>query len=299
MGGILDVRLNPVHWDWLIYMAMFFAGVAAGAYLVAALLEAFGRGRSSLARAAQIVSFLVLIITPLLLTIDLTHPERFWHMVLQSKTGLPIWKPWSPMSLGSLLLVLFSGVSFVSFVDALIGQGVFSLGPWRRDHTLHGSALGLIWTMIGALLAVGVGAYSGVLLSVTNIPGWANTALLGAIWIATSVRTGVAAVLLVQKLRGREDVDLMALESTHIWLIVWWLVVMFAFLATLGDTSRFFLFGAPLVALIAAILLGGLVPLGMHFAAHTRGAAIASTLLILAGGALVRYAIVMGPQLAR
>ena len=52
MGGLLEVRLNPVHWDWLIYMAMFSAGVAAGAYLVAALLEAFGRGRSSLARVA-------------------------------------------------------------------------------------------------------------------------------------------------------------------------------------------------------------------------------------------------------
>src|SRR5438046_907488 len=83
----------------------------------------------------------------------------------------------------------------------------------------------------GALLAVGVVSYSGVLLSVTNIPGWANTVLLGAIWIATSLRTGVAAVLLVQKLRGREDADLVALESTHIWLIGWWLVVMVAFLA--------------------------------------------------------------------
>jgi hypothetical protein len=83
----------------------------------------------------------------------------------------------------------------------------------------------------------------------------------------------------------------------HIWLVVWWLVVMAVFLATLGDASRAFLVGVPLVVMILAILIGGLLPLGLHFVGHTRGVALASTLAILAGGVLVRYAIVMGPQL--
>ncbi len=297
MDGILVERFNPIHWDWLVYMAMFVAGTAAGAYLVAAMLEAFGRGRSSLARTAHAVAFLVLILTPVFLTLDLGRPERFWHMVIQSKTLMPMFKPWSPMSLGSMLLIVFSGLTFISFVDMLVGRGLFAIGPWRRDHTIHGSRLGLIWTLIGAVLAVAVGAYSGVLLSVTNIPGWANSVLIGAVYVATSIRTGVAALLLVQTLRGKEDTDLIALHSAHVWLIVWWLVTMVAFIGTLGEASRFFLFGAPLIAMIAAVVLGGLVPLALHFMTHTRSAALASTLLILAGGLLVRYAIVMGPQL--
>src|SRR4051812_40204599 len=107
MGGILDQRFNAVHWDWLIYLAMFFAGVAAGACLVAALVEAFGRGRSARARVSQILAFVVLLITPIFLTADLAHPERFWHMIIQSETGRPMLKPWSAMSLGALLLTLF------------------------------------------------------------------------------------------------------------------------------------------------------------------------------------------------
>jgi formate-dependent nitrite reductase membrane component NrfD len=297
MDGILGVRFNPVHWDWLIWLAMFFAGTAAGAYLVAALLEAFGRGRGSLARTAQVAAFLILLATPLLLTVDLSRPERFWHMVIQSETLRPMLKPWSPMSLGTILLVLFSGLAFLSFLDALIADGRLSLGPWRRGNTIHGTPLGLVLTLLGAVLAVAVGAYSGVLLSVTNIPGWANSVLIGAVYVATSLRTGVAAVLLVQRLRDRVDVDLRALEAMHVWLILFWLVVMAVFLGTLGDASRVFLVGAPLLAMIAAILIGGLLPLGLHYLGHSRGIALASALAILAGGVLVRYAIVMGPQL--
>src|SRR5205809_828886 len=128
------------------------------------------------------------------------------------------------------------------------------------------------------------------------MPGWTNSVLIGAVYIATSFRTGVAALLLVQRLRGRVDVDLLALEGAHVWLIVWWLVVMAAFLVTLGDSARVFLVGAPLVAMVLAIVLGGLVPLALHFMSHTRSAAVASAALILVGGVLVRYAIVMGPQ---
>jgi formate-dependent nitrite reductase membrane component NrfD len=193
-------------------------------------------------------------------------------------------------------LTLFGAVTFISFVDMLVARGTFTLGPWRRDHTIHGTGLGLVLTIVGALLAVAVGAYSGVLLSVTNIPGWTNSVLIGAVYVATSLRTGVAGVVLVQTLRGRPDADLIALQGTSTWLIVWWLVMMVAFFATLGDASRFFLVGLPLLAMILAIILGGLVPLGLRFMRHTAGTAIASAGLVLLGGLLVRYAIVMGPQ---
>ncbi len=46
-------RANEVHWDWLVYLEMFLAGIAAGAYVMAAILSLLGRGRSPLARATS------------------------------------------------------------------------------------------------------------------------------------------------------------------------------------------------------------------------------------------------------
>src|SRR5438105_2144933 len=170
---LLD-RFNSMHWDWLVYLEMFVAGIAAGAYMVAALLEWGGRGRSPLARSAHAIAFPLVALAGLLLAVDLSRPERFWHMVIQSNTMLPMFKYWSPMSFGSVLLLLFGAITFVSFVDFLIGRGLFGLGPWRSETTLHGSVLGRIWALLGLLAGFGIAAYSGILLSATNIPGWGD-----------------------------------------------------------------------------------------------------------------------------
>src|SRR5690606_38607653 len=102
-GGLamLEERLNPVHWTWMLYLEMFLAGVAGGAFVAAAILELSGRGRSAAARTAHLIPFPLLALSTILLIVDLYRPERFWHMALMSERGLPILKPWSPMSLGT------------------------------------------------------------------------------------------------------------------------------------------------------------------------------------------------------
>src|SRR3954467_11981183 len=108
---LLD-RANEVGWTWLVYLEMFVAGVAAGAYVAATILELSGRGRSPAARTAHLIAFPLMAVAGLLLVFDLERPLRFWHMVVQSERFLPMLKPWSPMSMGSWLLLLFSGVAF-------------------------------------------------------------------------------------------------------------------------------------------------------------------------------------------
>jgi formate-dependent nitrite reductase membrane component NrfD len=295
---LLD-RLNAVHWGWAVYLEMFVAGVGAGAYLVAGLLEWQGRGRSSTARIAHLIAFPLMALAAILLILDLGRPERFWHMVVMSKWGLPILKTWSPISYGSWLVMAFTAVAFTSFVDALIGAGLFSLAGWRRGRTLHGGPLGRAWSLLGAALAVAVGTYSGVLLSATNIPGWGQTILIPAVYVATAMVTGVAAVVLVQAIRRHVDADVAALARTNAWLIGLWLVVAVSFLLALTDGSaRFFLFGLPLAAIVLALGLGGIVPLVLHVARPERGPGLlsASAALVLVGGFLLRYAIVTGPQ---
>jgi formate-dependent nitrite reductase membrane component NrfD len=241
-----------------------------------------------------------MLIVTLLLIVDLSRPERFWHMVLMSERLMPILKPWSPMSLGSYLVMIFSLFCFISFVDALVDYGKVRIAGWRADRTLHGGPYGTAWTVAGALFGLAVAVYAGVLLTVTNIPGWAQAPLIPAVYAATSVVTGVAFLVLVQALRNRVDADIVALAHANTWLIAWWLLVMAVFLVFLimsvDGAARYFLAsGWPTLALIGAVVLGGLAPLALR-ARRGQAALALSASLALLGGLLLRAGIVMGPQ---
>lgn len=302
MGPELIPRENSVHWSWLVYLEMFVAGVAAGAYLVGAALEWLGRGSSSTARVAHLIAFPLMALAGILLIVDLSRPERFWHMVVMSEYGLPILKSWSPISYGSWLVLVFGAWTFISFLDALIARRVLRFGRWwRYDRSLHGSVFGRIWSSLGALLALGVGIYSGVLLSVSNIAGWSQSTFIPPVYMATALVTGVAAVVLVQAITGPVDADVLALWGTNRWLIIWWLIVVLIFLAALlAGGAPFFLSGPPLVALVLALLIGGVAPLLLSWQPRAHegpsGRLALTSVLVLLGGLLLRYAIVSGPQ---
>ena len=100
------------------------------------------------------------ILSGLLLTIDLGQPLRFWHMLFQSAHFPAImFKPWSPISFGAWAITGFGGFA------VLAGLGV-------RPAKLIGT--------IAGLLGFFVAGYTGVLLSVTNRPIWADSPWLGA-----------------------------------------------------------------------------------------------------------------------
>jgi formate-dependent nitrite reductase membrane component NrfD len=297
---MLPERFNEVHWTWLVYLEMFVAGVAAGAYVAATLLELSGRGRSPAARTAHLIAFPLMVLSGLLLIVDLTRAERFWHMVIMAERPLPMLKPWSPMSVGSWLLLLFSGVTFVSFLDALIARRLFRLGGWHYDRTLHGDPLGIAWSVVGAGLALGLAIYSGVLLSTTTFPGWSHLSMIPAVYVATALITGIAAVVLVQAIGGRLDVDTLSLDRANLWLIGWWLVTITLFLLTLAGRAdaRLYFRGVPLLTILAAILLAGFSPLVLHALRplSLSGRLALSAAVVLIGGLLLRFGIVMAPQ---
>ena len=297
---MLEERANPVHWDWLVWLEMFVAGIAGGAYVAAAILELSGRGRSPAARTAHLIAFPLMALATLLLIFDLSRPARFWHMAIMNERLLPILKPWSPMSLGTWLVILFTGVTFISFLDALIARRTFGIRGWRYDRTLHGGPLGVIWSLFGAALGLGVAIYSGVLLSVGNLPGWGQTPMIPAVYVATALITGFAAVVLLQTVFGNADPDVLGLAQANTWLIGWWLLTVLLFLLTLiGSGWAIFLTGLPLLAILGAIILAGILPLLLHAfrPVGTTGSVALSAVLVLVGGILLRYGLVMGPQL--
>jgi formate-dependent nitrite reductase membrane component NrfD len=295
-------RANYLHWTWMIFTEMFLAGIAAGLVICAFLLAIGGRGRSSAARTASILALPIVLLAMILLIVDLGRPERFWHMVVLSERFLPAIKPWSPISLGTWLIALFSGFSLISFVHALLSRGWASADARREAQPSRTGALEILWRGLGTVLAMAVAIYAGVLLSVTNIPGWADTPLIAAVYGASALVTGIALLILVEALRGHIDPDVLRLAATNTLLIVFWLVVTVLFVATLvisfDRSGRFFLSGWPLFAIISALVLGGVIPLLLRLrgAYLGRPALIGSSLMVLLGGLLLRIGIVMGPQ---
>src|SRR5947209_3677243 len=168
-GREMPYELTTPEWSWLIVLYFFFGGIAAGCYFSAALLELVGEPQDRAAvRVGHLIAFPLLALCGILLIMDLGKPERFWHMIVQSERGLPMLKWWSPMSIGSWGLLLFSAMAFVSFVDALVERG-------RGRGFLHGTPPGMIWALVGSAAGFFFASYTGVLLNTTNFPVWTNS----------------------------------------------------------------------------------------------------------------------------
>src|SRR5215207_7347066 len=111
---------RPPHWRWLIVLYFFIGGIAGGCFFLAALLHLFGRpGDRAIVRLGYYIAFIGVAISGILLIVDLDRPDRFWHMMIQNKTGRPMFKYWSPMSVGVWGLLAFGLFAFLAALGAL------------------------------------------------------------------------------------------------------------------------------------------------------------------------------------
>jgi polysulfide reductase chain C len=197
------------EWTWYILFYFFLAGLAGGSYFLATLLRYWGRPTDEpVARLGFYVAFPAVVICPLLLTLDLTQPLRFWHMLVNTTpddSGLNF-KYESPMSVGVWALAVFSVFVVVSFVDALVRDGKIRLSVARRLSAFLAGVVGKVWHVIGAVLGLFIAGYTGVLLAVSNQPVWSDTWALGGLFLASGL-TGSAALLLLLTHYRRDAAD--------------------------------------------------------------------------------------------
>src|SRR6202000_1038149 len=88
--------LKPPVWKWQIAAYFFLGGMSAGALILARLAERFGGGKSfqQITRFGTYAAIAAAAPCPLFLIDDLGDKSRFHHM-------LRVWKPTSPMNLGT------------------------------------------------------------------------------------------------------------------------------------------------------------------------------------------------------
>lgn len=287
----------PPDWGWLIVWYFFFGGLAGGCYFIAVLIDLFGRPEDrSLARLGYYISLPCLIISAILLTVDLGRPLRFWHMLFQSNTYRIIFKPWSPMSVGSWALFIFGIFSLLSFLGALAEEGRLQK-PAAKSLRPPGT-LGTLIALVGGLFGFFVAGYTGVLLGVTNRPIWSDTSLLGMLFVVSAASISVALMILLAEKSNRTAAGINSLHRLDSWVVALEFLVLIALMFSLGPVFRAWLSAWGLLLLFGVIVLGMLFPLALYWRREWLGDSnlTAAALSVLAGGFILRVVIVFSAQ---
>jgi protein NrfD len=291
------------RWAWFIVLYFFVGGIAGGCFVLAALLEFFGRPADRpLVRLGYYVALAGAAVSGLLLTVDLERPERFWHMLIESNTGRPMFKLWSPMSVGAWGLLGFGLFALLGAVRALVEEPRvrWRAFQWAPIRSLADRGPALAIGGIGSLFGFFLAGYTGVLLSVSNRPIWADSSFLGLLFMLSAASTAAASLILLAIWRGATTpgaLDQLARFDRGAMMLE--LLALMLFLGSLGPVVRLFLGWWGLLLLVGGVGAGILLPLALErrgeapdVRAGHRQLAQASALVLL-GGLLLRTVIIL------
>jgi formate-dependent nitrite reductase membrane component NrfD len=270
------------HWRWLIILYFFVGGIAGGSYFVAALLEWFGRRDDRpVIRTGYALGFWGAIISGALLTLDLGRPLRFWHMLFQSENFPNVmFKSWSPISFGAWAILSFGACAAVSMIS------VRSEDRQVRAPTLFAKLI----AGLGGIFGFFVAGYTGVLLSVTNRPIWADSPWLGALFLASGASTGAAALMLFARRRGASESSIRWLAAFDARALIAELLILIVFVASVWPIRQVWIGFWGLLLLVGVVGAGILWPLRLHFTSAGTGFRNPAVMVLL-GGFLLRVVV--------
>ncbi len=280
----------PPQWEWYIVWYFFLGGIAGGLYALGTMLRLVGDERDApVSRLAYLLTLPVLAICPILLTLDLGRPLRFWHMMVDARTFTLNFKYWSPMSVGVWVLLIFGIFALVSFLEA------FATLRGPQPSYLRGG-FGRLFVIVGAFFGLLLAGYTGVLLSVSNQPIWSDTWALGALFLASGLSVAAAALTLATRLGRHEPSAEAKLTRADRYFTILELVLLVVFFVSLGALGSRFL-EPRWLTLWVIVAIGLLVPLGLHFSTERRAPAMLAAVLTLVGGLALRIVLVFGAQM--
>ena len=265
-------------WHGLVAWDMLWNGLTTGLFLVAGISElvapeVFG----PVARIAYPVALVLLLVDLVCLVLDLGDPLRFHHM-------LRVWKPGSPMSLGTWCLTVYALPLTVAAAISLLSDGDGPLEWIRRLAVLAGLAP-----------ALGAAVYKGVLLSTTAQPGWKDARWLGGYLTSAAVMLGSAEMLVLAVVMEQARVAAIARLALGL-LLVLNAILLTLLLVDVREVlarlySRRTLYG------LGALSLGGglLLPLYLLVAGRPP-LMLGAALCVVLGGLLSRFVIIALPR---
>lgn len=283
------------EWTWLIVVYFFVGGIAGGSAFLGAMLDLFGAPQDRpLARLAYVVSLPLIAIGGPLLIWDLNRPERFWHMFIQSETGRPMFKYWSPISFGAWGVGVFGLFIFLAAVGTLAELGHLPASL----RLLREGVVGKVVSALAGLFGLFVAGYTGILLAATNRPLWADTTLLGLLFLLSSI-SAAAAVLILLSWRWGHQGSVHWLAEMDVYSSLLELVTLIVLVISLGSVAlEVWGNGWGVLLLVGTVLLGILLPLALHFRPHLAGrmSLPSAAALVLIGAFVLRAVVVLSSE---
>lgn len=269
-------------WHSLVAWDLLFNNLTTGLFLTAAVSEfiepeVFAR----VAKTAYPLALVLLFVDLLCLVLDLGDPLRFHHM-------LRVFKPTSPMSLGTWCLTIYSFPLTVAAALSLLPIESPTL-EWIRKAAV----------LFAILPALGSAVYKGVLLSTNAQPGWRDARWLGGYLTSAALMLGCAEMLVLAIFLRQERattilrpalVLLLLLNLVPLWLLI---VELYPTLSRSYPRSKLYR--------LAAVCFGGgaLLPLCLLFLGGAPLLALSAVLVLLLGSLAIRFEIVWLPHASR
>lgn len=302
-------------WDWRVAIYLFLGGLAGGLMTMSAInyLRPGGKGP-----VQSVCCWQIPVMAPVLLTVGLfflwLDLERKLHGYLFYTT----FKPLSPMSWGAWIVFIIYPLMICYALAALPDEVKVRIkNAFIRNMAdimgSHLSKLAKLNVVFGVLLVI----YTGILLSTfVARPLW-NSAILPLLFLTSGMSTGAAVMIIVAK---NKEVKLF-FTKLDIWLILSELLIlalMFyghytgneahraAIMPFFDSSHEHFPYFLSIVvvgiALPLAIVLKFLEVRGQHTEEEVTGVALflmdSSAVLVLIGGAVIRFALVYAGQLS-
>lgn len=302
-------QLKSPDFPFVIVLDLFIGGIAAGAFLITVLLLAFGGkkiNKAGIHRAYYITTALVPVYG-LILILKLEQKMRFTHVMWQSRDGNIMINFLSPMSMGAwvlniLIFFVILGTLYALKKDNLLQYG-WAQPLYRLATFLHEGPLSKIYLTLGAFFSGWFSNYLGVLMTTTNLPAWNATPLIPTIWVLSAIVTGVSVVILLLHFTNRNsqlDESIKRLDIIVRNILILKIIMIVVFVFALGQWSETITRG-----MFGILLWGGVVGVGLFIPfllklkpdlLGYKNTIIFSSILILVGGFILRYVVMMGPM---
>jgi hypothetical protein len=167
--------LKPSLYGWMVALYVFVGGMAGAVQILVTVVDLLGTPESGgVVLAGRVLALAGAIFGGILLIIELHTRQRFFNM-------LRIFRPTSPMSIGSYVLMSFGFWSLASLIVELLGLRVLTL----------------IFACLAAVAGWFMTIYTASLLAATSTPLWAAAPRSLAVRFAGSAFASGAAVLCI------------------------------------------------------------------------------------------------------
>ena len=261
MSGSL-AQYTEIYWGWPIAFYLFLAGLSAGASIVAVLISnKFGKDNYYF-KAAALIAPVAIILGLALLVLDLGKPLSFYWILLLYNFD-------SVMSIGVALLLVYTPLSVIYALGAFKNEiASLKISLFDALANLASKISGLLGVLL-FILGIGVGAYTGFLLSAAHKIALWNTPVLPLLFLVSGLSCAGAFTLLIGVLKDKEkkhnDAAHFLLKFDFFAIIVEFLLIVALFMVVKGASAS----GAQSVAnALSANSLGlmfyiGVIGLGM------------------------------------